>query len=101
MSRDEFGMPVPDEELPLPWEPDGQWDVLDKNGLIVVYDCSTEKSRDFIAHAANNIIPAREIVRRLAEATVKEVNPSESYKRIAYDAANLWARMQKEVGDGT
>lgn len=43
---------------------------------------------------------AREIVRRLAEATTKEVNPEAAYKRIAYDAAKLWAEMQEDVKGG-
>ena len=103
MARDEHGMPLPDEESPLPWEKDGPWDVLDKSGLIVAYDCSTEKSRDFIVHAANNIIPAREIVRRLAEWHDEAAKPDGTLSfnliEIAGSAEKLWAKMQSEASD--
>jgi len=50
--------------------------------------------------AVSHFDECREIVRRLAEATIKEVNPEAAYKRIAYDAAKIWAEMQEDAKGG-
>ena len=89
MARDEFGMPLPDRRLlPLSLNEDGE--VVDRDGDEVELWCD----RDFFIHAANNIIPAREIVRRLA--TSKSVS---DLMEIAVDAEKLLSKMQREACD--
>ena len=94
MSRDEHGMPLPDNRL-LPVRIGDCGQVTDRDGEEIEFWVDPE----FFTHAANNIIPCREIVRRLAEATKKEVNPAGSYQRIGYDAAKLWDEMLKGAGE--
>ena len=90
-------MPLPPEQIPTPL-----W--IDREQFVdTVRDRHDEEVNlwdmpEFFVHAANWIIPCREIVRWLAEATTKEVNPAESYKRIGYEASKLWAEM-KGAGD--
>lgn len=101
---DEHGMPVPHKSSPLPWKQLDTYEMVDANkdevvcavrkGFVTNADCK------FSVHAANWIIPCREIVRQLAEAAVKEVSPEAAYKRIAYDAAELWAKMQEDAKGG-
>ena len=93
MARDEFGMPLPPEEIPLPlWIEKEQFvdtvrDRLDQE--VNLWDMP-----EFFVHAANNIIPAREIVRRLAIS--KGVS---DLLGIAADAEKLWSKMQERVTD--
>jgi len=103
MSRDEFGMPVPDVTSHLPWEKQvGErlgseaWLIVDANGMPIHENIGIimEEDADFISHAANNIIPARDIVRRLA--TSKSVS---DLMEIAVDAEKLWSKMQREACD--
>lgn len=96
MSRDEHGMPLPCDDSPLPW-PEMHGVVEDCDGFEI---CQAGENSSFIAHAANFITPCREIVRRLAEATTKEVSPAESYRKIGYEATKLWLKMQGS-GDDT
>lgn len=100
---DEHGMPLPLEEIPLPL-----W--IDKVKFVdTVRDSLDEEVNlwdmpEFFVHAANNIIPAREIVRRLAECSnVKNLEEFQILAaRIVDDAAKLWANMQRDAkgGDG-
>ena len=95
MSRDEFGMPLPDRRLlPLSLNEDGE--VVDRDGDEVELWCD----RNFFIHAANNIIPAREIVRRLIEWHCGPIDKHVSLCDIVSDAEKLWAKMQSEVSDG-
>ena len=103
MARDEFGMPVPDVTSHLPWEKQvGErlgseaWLIVDANGMPIHENIGIimEEDADFISHAANNIIPARDIVRRLA--TSKSVS---DLMEIAVDAEKLWSKMQREACD--
>lgn len=103
MSRDEFGMPLPDVTSHLPWEKQvGErlgseaWLIVDANGMPIHENIGIimEEDADFISHAANNIIPARDIVRRLA--TSKSVS---DLLEIAADAEKLWSKMQREACD--
>ena len=106
MSRDGYGMPVPDGGSPLPWSANERRDertngrrVDDYDGVRVagVWD---DDDRWFILHAANNIIPAREIVRRLIEWHCGPIDKHVSLCDIVSDAEKLWAKMQSEVSDG-
>lgn len=61
---------------------------------------------DFTIHAANWIIPCREIVRRLSVWYDESGKPGGSVSfnviEVSRDAASLWAKMQEEAkgGDG-
>ena len=98
---DEHGMPLPSDDNPVPWRMCGLFEIMSSNETYVseLGESLGDIDAEFIVHAANWIIPCREIVRRLAEATTKEVNPAESYRRIGYEAAKLWIQMQKGAGD--
>jgi len=109
MSRDEFGMPVPDVTSHLPWEKQvGErlgseaWLIVDANGMPIHENIGIimEEDADFISHAANNIIPARDIVRRLIEWHCGPIDKHVSLCDIVSDAEKLWAKMQSEVSDG-
>ena len=97
MSRDEHGMPLPLEEIPLPL-----W--IDKVKFVdTVRDSLDEEVNlwdmpEFFVHAANNIIPAREIVRRLAEWSKSD--SMDDFIPVIRDAEKLLAKMQSEVRDG-
>ena len=104
MANDEHGMPVPSEDRPLPWDfCDNRDSWKERDGLDLREFWAELDDAEFAKHAANNIIECREIVRRLAEHYKTE--PSETFcgnklYRICDDAARLWAKMQREVGDG-
>jgi len=70
--------------------------IVDANGMPIHENIGIimEEDADFISHAANNIIPARDIVRRLA--TSKSVS---DLMEIAVDAEKLWSKMQREACD--
>lgn len=91
MVRDEHGMPLPDERI-LPIAVFAGESVVDRDGEEIEMWVDPE----FFVHAANNIIPAREIVRRLAEWWENKEHPIGS---LGIEAAELWAKMQKEVSD--
>lgn len=102
MSRDEHGMPLPSDESPLPWRLCGLFEIMSSSETYVAElgESLGDIDAEFIVHAANWIIPCRDIVRRMAEATTKEVSPAESYRKIGYEATKLWLKM-KEAGDDT
>jgi hypothetical protein len=106
MARDEFGMPLPDVTSHLPWEKQvGErlgseaWLIVDANGMPIHENIGIimEEDADFISHAANNIIPARDIVRRLAEWSKSD--SMDDFIPVIRDAEKLWEKMQKEAGD--
>lgn len=92
--KDEHGMPLPPEHIPLPlWIDREQFvdTVRDKNDEEVnLWDMS-----EFFVHSANHIVSCRDIVRRLA--TSKSV---QELLAIASDAESLWSKMQREEGGG-
>lgn len=98
MANDEHGMPVPPEHLPLKlWVEHEKFvdTVRDRDDLEVnIWDMP-----EFFVHAANWIIPCREIVRRLAEWLASD-GSKESEFDIADDAAKLWAEMQRDAKGG-
>ena len=97
---DEHGLPVPEQSSPLPWRQFDTYEVVDANDNEVV--CVVRKafitSRDceYAVHAANWIIPCREIVRRLAEWVVDDP-ASDNLASIATDAAKLWDDVQRDA----
>lgn len=102
MARDKHGMPVPDENIQLPWISDSCRGINGKARYVAVSTLDAffdRDSRDFAVHAANWIILCREIVRRLAEPQALSLNEMEI---IIQDAAKLWAKMQEDAkgGDG-
>jgi len=102
--NDQHGMPLPNKLSPLPWSmhqtsslvysADG-W-TENANGYRVewVYACSANDAV-FKVHAANWIIPCRDIVRRLAE-WLESNGIKESEFDIADDAAKLWEEMIRD-----
>lgn len=99
MANDEHGLPVPCDENPLPWRLCGLFEIMSSNETYVseLGESLGDIDAEFIVHAANNIVEAREIVRRLAEPQALSLNEMEV---IIQDAARIWAKMQEEVSDG-
>lgn len=99
---DEHGMPVPSDESPLPWAQNGVGgiDSLYYRRVCDFEAFSDSKNRDFTIHAANWIIPCREIVRRLADGGT--IGDKALMYQLWEDAARLWAKMQRDAlgGDG-
>lgn len=101
--RDGFGMPVPDKSSPLPWKQFDAYEIVDANCDEVV--CVVRKAFvtnadcKFSVHAANWIIPCREIVLRLAEWSEGE-GFWDDWEGIATDAAKLWNKMQEDAKGG-
>lgn len=102
MNRDEHGMPLPYVQSPLPWkkqvgERGGKeaWIITDAIRFPIHESIGVimEQDADFAAHAANWIIPCREIVRELAEC-----HPSD-WDMVATKAKKLWDEMLKGAGD--
>ena len=97
---DEHGLPVPEQSSPLPWRQFDTYEVVDANGNEVV--CVVRKAfitaRDceYAVHAANWIIPCREIVRRLAEWLASDGSGGSEFD-IAENAVKLWADMQRDA----
>ena len=98
MARDEFGMPLPSKSSPLPWQDSYCREVADANFGLVAEKFWTESDTGFAVHAANNIIPAREIVRRLAEWSKSD--SMDDFIPVIRDAEKLWEKMQSEASDG-
>lgn len=98
---DEYGMPVPGDENPLPWRMCGLFEIMSSNETYVseLGESLGDIDVEFIVHAANWIIPCREIVRRLAEWCLDDPAAG-SYSEIAEDAARLWAKMREDVKGG-
>jgi hypothetical protein len=94
--KDEHGMPLPSKNSPLPWQTTECWDLRDEDGGILAVDFSTQADAKFAVHAANHIIEAREIVRRLAEWWENKEHPIGS---LGIEASRLWADMQKGGGE--
>lgn len=92
---DEHGMPVPTEQIPTPlWIDREQFvdTVRDKHDEEVnLWDMP-----EFFVHAANWIVPCREIVRRLAE--LGSIGDRALMYQLVEDAAKLWDEM-KGAGD--
>lgn len=84
MSRDEHGMPLPDERL-LPVAIGDCGQVTDRDGEEIELWVDPE----FFVHAANWIVPCRDIVRELAEC-----HPSD-WDMVATKAKKLWDEMLK------
>lgn len=101
MARDEHGMPLPGSDLP--WRQCGTFEIMSGNEIYVSELGVSLGDLDvpFIVHAANNIIPAREIVRRLIEWHCGPIDKHVSLCDIVSDAEKLWAKMQSEVRDGS
>lgn len=103
MAKDEFGMPVPHEDSPLPWKEHLGGIEAANESWVLEDGFLDDRDLFFAIHAANNIIEAREIVRRLAiwhdEASKPSGSLSFNLIRISEDAARLWAKMREDVGD--
>lgn len=96
MSLDEHGMPMPDERL-LPIAVGEYGEVVDRDGEEIEFWVDPV----FFAHAANNIVECRDIVRRLAEKYAKAVAHGTLVTPEMRDASKLWIKMRREVkGDG-
>lgn len=91
MSRDEHGMPLPDERL-LPVAIGDCGQVTDRDGEEIELWVDPE----FFVHAANWIVPCRDIVRRLADGGT--IGDKALMYQLVTDAANLWDEM-KGAGD--
>jgi hypothetical protein len=96
---DEHKMPLPSKNRPLPWIVSDYFNVQDNSSRLVVYECATTADADFIVHAANYIIPCREIVRRLLEWHNGPIDKHVSLYDIANDAEKLWAKMREDQVD--
>lgn len=83
---DEHGMPLPDERL-LPVAIGDCGQVTDRDGEEIELWVDPE----FFVHAANWIVPCREIVRRLA---FSKLSLEGEIWDLRMDAANLWAEMK-------
>lgn len=93
---DEHGMPVPPEHTPIPL-----W-IEHERFTDTVRDADDQEvnlwdSPEFFVHAANWIVPCREIVRRLGKPQALSLAEMEA---IMLDAANLWSEMQEDVKGG-
>ena len=111
MSRDEHGMPIPSKLTVLPVRIADMMSECDRysHGEVVIdssenesevvglYAFGSREDMEFFVHAANWIIPCREIVRGLAE--LGSIGDRALMYQLVTDAANLWAKMQKEAGD--
>lgn len=95
--KDEHGMPMPDAGSWLPWSNEGD-EIISENESNVTALMYPEDA-DFIVHAANHIIPCRDIVRRLARWQHGGMS-SGNINDIAADAALIWAEMQREAKGG-
>lgn len=94
--KDEHGMPLLSEETPLPWKVERDERISDRCGCKVEADLDGfPETLHFIVHAANWIIPCRDIVRRLATYT----NERQLFVLVE-DAQKLWDEMQREAKGG-
>ena len=107
MANDEYGMPVPHSESPLPWSASGKdewaWVKTETgNGNYETGVCEPyfRADADFIVHSANWIIPCREIVRRLSVWYDECGSVSFNVIEVSRDAAKLWADMQRDAKRG-
>jgi hypothetical protein len=93
MARDEHGMPLPGSDLP--WRQCGTFEIMSGNEIYVseLGESLGDLDVPFIVHAANSIIPAREIVRRLAEWSKSD--SMDDFIPVIRDAEKLLAKMQK------
>ena len=110
MSRDEHGMPIPSKLTVLPVRIADMMSECDRysHGEVVIdssenesevvglYAFGSREDMEFFVHAANWIIPCREIVRRLAEPDNLSLSEMEAVIR---DATILWSKMLKGAGD--
>lgn len=102
--KDEHGMPLPGDASPLPWSRNNERDLQADERRIDDYDgvrvagVWDDDDCEFIVHAANHIIPCRDIVRRLAEWIKSDL--VSDFDEIALDAVKLWDEMQREKGGG-
>lgn len=100
MARDEHGMPVPHEESPLPWREHSGGIEADDESWVLEDEFLADQDLHFSIHAANWIIPCREIVRRLADFDCYMDIQESDVRGIIADAANLWAEMQRDAKGG-
>lgn len=82
----------------MPWcyhHGDEGYHVYDAEGRDVCHIIDTEREvAEIMIHAANHIIEARDIVRRLAE--LGSIGDRALLYQLAEDAAKLWDKMQRE-----
>lgn len=94
MATDEHGMPMPVCGKVIVEQFGDEYHLLvdgDDGFQVVLTFCKTPDAASFFAHALNNVVECREIVRRLANSKgVSEL------LEITVEASKLWAKMQRE-----
>lgn len=102
MATDEHGLPMPHNESPLPWSSSGndEWawvktETGKGNYETGVCEPYFRSDADFIAHAANNIVECRDIVRRLAKWAKSDL--MDDIDDIIDDAVRTLDRMKREA----
>lgn len=93
--KDNFGMPLPGDESPLPWSVHHNGIQASNGEYVIEVGWLNEVEARFIADSVNRIAACRNIVRRLATYS----NERQLFVLIE-DAEKLWAEMQREAKGG-